>query len=103
MLTKEEIAQFLALLLTFSRETGCSGRNLSSLFNVSIKTMARWVLAARGNGGVDRLYISKVEPIMVDIAKLNAHNDKHKSYTAIKKSSVPSKKLEALRAILAAK
>jgi hypothetical protein len=101
MLSKEEIQQFLALLLAFSRSTGCSGRNLSALFNVSVKTMARWMLAARGKGGVDRLYISRVEPIVADINKLNAHNTKYKVYQTISKTVVPSKKLEALRAILA--
>jgi hypothetical protein len=103
MLTPEEIKKFLAILLAFARDTGCSGRNLSALFNVSVKTMARWVLAARGNGGVDRLYISRVEPIVNAINKMNAHDAKHKSYQAISKVSVPSKKLDALRAILAAK
>ena len=103
MLTEEEIKQFLAMLLAFARDTGCSGRNLSALFNVSVKTMARWMLAARGHGGVDRLYISRVEPISLAIEKLNSQNAKHKSYQAISKATVPSKKLDALRAILAAK
>lgn len=101
MLSKEEIKQFLALLLAFSRATGCSGRNLSTLFNVSVKTMARWMLAARGRGGVDRMYISRVEPIIAEISRLNAYDAKYKVYASISKQTVPAKKLEALRAILA--
>ena len=50
MLTEKQIQEFLALLLSFSLNTGASGRNLSGLFPVSVKTMARWLAAARGDG-----------------------------------------------------
>lgn len=106
MLTDEETAAFLALLLAFATETGASGRNLSAIFNVTGKTMARWLRSARGVDGKVRMYHSRVDHIERAIYLMNAANNKPtagmRPYSKIARIAEPSKKLAALQAFMEA-
>lgn len=106
MLSDEEIDYFLALLLRFSLDTGASGRNLSALFGVSVKTMARWLRAARDKGSVGRMYYSRVNPMRQAIEKMNRANVKaaagSKPYRTIARIPETAKKVEALKALMEA-
>lgn len=126
MLTDEEIEQVLLLLLKFSIDTGASGRNLSALFGVSVKTMARWLRAARnvmearnvrglampterrlkaGEAPI-RMYYSRIDPLRLAIEKMNRANVKaaagSKPYRKIAQIPETAKKVEALKALMEA-
>lgn len=101
MLSDEEIQEFLALLLAFSLRTRASGRNIAELFGVSVKTMARWFRAARGQEPVDRMYYSRVDPIKQAIEAMNLYSLKHNSYAKVAAIALPSKKVEALKELMA--
>ena len=102
MLSQEEVNNFLAMLLAFARETGTSGRNLTALFGISTVSMARWLRAARGQvGEVERMYYCRTEPIAKAIEKMNRHATKHGTYEKVRRLTDSSKKLEALRALMA--
>lgn len=106
MLTDEEIDYFLALLRAFTLATESSGRNASALFNVSVKTMARWLRAADGKGAVGRMYYSRINPIRFAIERMNRANVKApaggKPYRKIAKISEPAAKIAALKALMEA-
>lgn len=109
MLTDEEIEYFLALLLKFSRDTGASGRTLSALFDVSVKTMARWLLAANGKASIGRMYHSRTDAIRVAIEKMNRANVKaaatakpYRKIAKIAKMGDAPRKVEALKALMEA-
>lgn len=101
MLTDEEIQEFLAMLLAFSMVTKASGRNIGELFGVSVKTMARWMRAARHKESVDRLYFSKVGPIQHAITSMNAHNLKYSSYARVAAVIDPKHKVKELQDLMA--
>lgn len=101
MLSDEEIQEFLALLLAFSLRTRASGRNVAELFGVSVKTMARWFRAARGQEPVDRMYYSRIDPIKHAIQRMDLHSLKHNSYAKVASIALPSKKVEALKELMA--
>lgn len=101
MLSDIEIQEFLALLLAFSLDTRSSGRNMSELFGISVKTMARWMQGARHQGVVDRMYYSRVDPIKLAIQRMNSNNEKHSSYARVAAIAMPSKKVEALKTLMA--
>lgn len=101
MLTEKQIQEFLALLLSFSLNTGVLGRNLSGLFPVSVKTMARWLAAARGEYAAPRMYHSRVAPIVRTINALNHLDKTTNAYHEIRRISSPSKRLDALKALAA--
>ena len=103
MLKEEEVKAFLAMLLAFQRSTGASGRNLTALFNVSAVTMARWLRAARGEEGeVVRMYYCRTEPLARAIDKMNRHAARHGTFEKVSRITEPAKKLDALRALMAA-
>lgn len=101
MLSDDEVQEFLALLLAFALNTRSSGRNIAELFGVSINTMARWFRAARGKEQVDRMYYSRIDPIKYAILRMNAHNAKHHSYTRVVNIALSTKKVEALKELMA--
>lgn len=109
MLTDEEIEYFLHLLLKFAADTGASGRTLSAVFNVSVKTMARWLLAAHGKESIGRMYYSRVNPVRTAIEKMNRANVKaapgnkpYRNIARIAKVGDAPKKVEAIKALMEA-
>lgn len=97
MLNEKQTKEFLALLLAFAMNTGASGRNLSDLFGVTVKTMARWLVAARGEEKASRMYHSRVAPIARAIERMNDYNTRVSVYADIQRISSPSKRVEALK------
>ena len=47
------------------------------------------------------MYYSRVDPIKLAIQRMNANNEKHSSYARVASIALPSKKVEALKALMA--
>ena len=101
MLSQKEIEAFLALLLKFCLDTRTSARCLAKLLDITPNTTARWLRAARGMGGVERLYHINVDYINAAILSMNAHNAKNNSYAKIVSISDPIDRVKALIALKA--
>lgn len=97
MLSEKEIAAFLALLLKFCYDTKTSARCLAKLMDLTPNTTARWLRAARGQGGVERLYHISVDHINAAVLSMNAHNAKNNSYAKIVSISDPIERVKALK------
>lgn len=101
MLTEKEVAAFLALVLAFCYATKTSARSLAKLMGITPNTAARWLRAARGQGGVERLYHINVDQINAAIQSMNAHNAKHNSYAKIVAIGDPIARVKELKALKA--
>ncbi|WP_288074723.1 hypothetical protein [Pseudomonas sp.] len=101
MLSDKEIAAFLALLQTFCFATRTSARSLAKLLGITPNTAARWLRAARGLGGVDRLYHVNVDQIIAEIEALNRHNAKSGAFNTIAAIADPMARLKELQVIKA--
>lgn len=101
MLSQEEIRAFLALLLQFCYDTKTSARCLAKLLELTPNTTAKYLRAARGLGGVERMFHVNVDHINVAILSMNAYAAKHNSYAKIASISCPVKRLTALKDLMA--
>lgn len=101
MLSQEEIRAFLALLLQFCYDTKTSARCLAKLLELTPNTTAKYLRAARGLGGVERMFHVNVDHINVAILSMNAYSAKHNSYAKIASISCPVKRLAALKDLMA--
>jgi len=104
MLSKEELAAFLALLLEFATVNGLSANRLSQLFHTSVPTTARWLRRARGlkpKNEVKETYIYRhlADPISKKIETLNELNATRGIYAALD-GYASDKKVELLQGAL---
>lgn len=100
MLSKEEIQEFLVLLLAFSTTTKSSVRCLAALFDIAPGTAARWLRAARGKGGVDKLFYVRTDSIRRAILSMNLYDSKHQAYRRIASIDDVGQRSTALKALL---
>jgi hypothetical protein len=101
MLSNEEIQEFLALLLSFCSRTKTSARGLAKLFDLTPNTAARWLRAARGKGGVDRLYYVRTDCIKQAIMHANLYDSKYATYRRIASLEDVGKRIAELKSLLA--
>jgi hypothetical protein len=102
MLSEDEIKEFLAMLLAFCGHTNTSARGLAKLFSVTPNTAARWLRAARGKGGVERMIYVRTDPIKRTILSANIHDTKNASYRRIAGIEDQGKRLVELAKLLKA-
>jgi len=103
MLSKEEFAAFLAMLLAFAKVNGFSAAMVAKVLGVSHQTTARWVAEARrlaaGEEPKTTAYTYMVEPVSDKLTKLNELDKTTGLYAAITREA-PQKKLEILHGAL---
>jgi len=103
MLSKEEFAAFLALLLAFAKANGFSAVMVAKALGVSHQTTARWIAEARrlaaGEEPKITAYTFMVEPVSEKLNRLNELNEASGLYAAITRET-PQKKLEILHGAL---
>ncbi|MNX61638.1 hypothetical protein D3C86_925730 [compost metagenome] len=100
MLTEQESREFLALLLGFQLATHASGRQLGALFQVSFKTMCRWLIAAREQEAI-RLIHCRTDHIRSAVEKMNALDTTEGVYATIVRHAQADAKLAALHGLKA--
>lgn len=103
MLSKEELAAFLTLLLAFANANQLSATKMGELFHISKPTAARWIKRARSadpTAGRSYIYIHLASPIMTKIETLNELNESRGIYLALDGYSA-AKKVELLQHALA--
>jgi hypothetical protein len=102
MLSKEELVEFLALLLAFTSATRLSAVNASVVLRTSVATMSRWMAAARAahrKEPTNSTYHHIARPVADAIKQLNSLNEARGVYEAV--SDLPARdRVAALRSIL---
>lgn len=86
-----EIDTFLAALRKLASDTRLSNRSLAQLLGVSPSTMGRWL---DPNVETKRLHSYMVEPVVHNIAVLNAVNDTTDLYKTLRGVSAPARLAE---------
>uniref|UniRef100_A0A6M3X4Y0 Uncharacterized protein n=1 Tax=viral metagenome TaxID=1070528 RepID=A0A6M3X4Y0_9ZZZZ len=103
MLTKEELAEFLAMLLAFALRNEFSAAMCSKVLGVSHQSTARWISMARGlQNGTEpsaTVYRYLAEPAIKKLTTLNELDAERGLFTAIKREK-PAKKVEILSGAL---
>jgi hypothetical protein len=99
MLTEEESLAFLALLLEFQSRTHAGVRQMAALFDVTGKTMIRWLHAARAGEAIP-LYHCYTDHIAEDIRRMNALDAAEGVYATLPRSVIVSD-VDALHALSA--
>lgn len=83
MFSKEELAAFLALLVTFTEANHLSAASVARVLGVSHSSAARWLGMARKADNILSVYAWMANPVIEKINKLNAVDAQRGTYKAI--------------------
>jgi hypothetical protein len=101
MLTKEELAVFLALVAAFAKSTELSAARLAQVLGTNNVSILRWLAASAGvkEPGFKSVYRHTADAITRRITMLNTHDAEKKLYAGILQDS-PAEKVAHLQNVL---
>lgn len=100
MLTKEEFAAFMELVMAFSAATLLSPRQMSILLSVSHSNLCRWMRFYRAGEAV-KAYHHAIDPVEARLNLLNQRAEKYGGYGQLL-ALKPADRVALLRAAITA-